>query len=119
MKLKKTNQELVSVIRQLRLNSHKKKKSIWKAVAEHLEKPTRKKRVVNLSKINRFSKDGDLIIVPGKVLASGELTHKITIIAWSFSKEALRKIAESGSNPLKLKDIIEKLPDNKNMRIIC
>ena len=44
---------------------------LWKRIAQDLSKSTRQRRIVNLYKINKFSKDGETILVPGKVLSVG------------------------------------------------
>jgi large subunit ribosomal protein L18e len=121
MKIRKTNEDLISIIKELKLLSYKTDKSIWKSIASTLEKPTRRKKIVNVSRINRFSKDGELIIVPGKVLSSGSLNRKITVAAFSFSKQAIKKINDSGSKTIMLKDLIknkELINNVKNIRII-
>ncbi len=78
----------------------RKKAKIWKAVAWDLKKNFRE---VNLAKINRYTKDGDVVIVPGKVLGYGDLDHKVTVVAYAFSKSALEKINKKG----KAVDILE------------
>ncbi|MGB9748397.1 MAG: 50S ribosomal protein L18e [Candidatus Woesearchaeota archaeon] len=121
MKTRKTDEDLIRTIKDLKLLSYKTNKNIWKSIASMLEKPTRKKRIVNVSRINRFSKEGEIIIVPGKVLSSGSLNHKITVAAFSFSKQAIKKINESGSKTMMLKDLIknqELISNTKNIRII-
>ena len=65
----------------------KQKKPFWLAVANLLLKPRRKKVAVNLTKINKLTKANDSVIVPGKVLSSGELEHNVTIAAFSSLKE--------------------------------
>jgi large subunit ribosomal protein L18e len=61
--LRKTIKELYKLARQ-------NKASIWRAVAEELEKPRRQRRIVNVSRINRYTSDGDIVVVPGKVLGA-------------------------------------------------
>lgn len=58
--------------------------------------PSRKSRIVNLYKIEKYSKEGDIIVVPGKVLGIGSLSHKVTVVALDFSKSALKKINNAG-----------------------
>jgi len=60
-----SNKYLVELIKELKKHSIEKKVKIWKAVAVELEKPTRIRRVVNLNKINKLSKENETIIVPG------------------------------------------------------
>ena len=76
-------------LRKLISTLKKTKKPIWKRVASDLAKPRRIRRSVNISRIERYCKSGENIVVPGKVLGSGTLTKKLTIGALSFSKSAL------------------------------
>ena len=54
------------------------------------EVPARSRKTVNLYKINKYSEEGDNIIVPGKVLGEGQMDHKINITAMEYSARALR-----------------------------
>lgn len=81
---------------------------LWKRVAYELARPERKRREVNLSSINRNTKSGETVIVPGKVLGSGELKHKVTIAAWQFTDGALKKIKEAGGEHMTLKELHDK-----------
>ena len=92
MKKGTTNLELKKLIIELK----KTKKPAFIKVAEMLERPRRKRVEVNLWKINKNSKEDDLILVPGKVLANGELEHKVTIAALNASEKAIKKINEKG-----------------------
>ena len=107
-----TNTVLISLIEDLK----KKEGNIWKSVASDLSRPSRKRRIVNLSKISRLSKENETILVPGKVLGSGVLEHKITISAYQFSESAKVKLKESGSKILELNDLAKQSP--KGIRII-
>lgn len=91
---------------------------VWEAVAEHLLKPTRRRVEVNLSKINRYAEEGEMVIVPGKVLGGGLLEKKVSIAAFSFSESALEKIKASGSRALTLAQAIRENPKGRNTRII-
>ncbi len=84
-----TNIHLKELIIELKKNSISHNSNLWKRIAKELSKPTRVRRIVNLSRINRHTKENENIIVPGKVLASGDLDHKLTIAAWQFSEQAL------------------------------
>ena len=64
---KKTNPRLRSLLILLK----KQKQPIWQEVARELSRPKRKGRKVNLFKINKFAKESETIVVPGKVLATG------------------------------------------------
>ena len=91
---------------------------LLRRVANDLRKPTRVSREINLSKINRFTKENEIIIVPGKVLGGGELDHKLTISAFKFSGSALTKIEKSGSKIIPLDEISKEPLAGKKIRII-
>jgi len=112
--MKKTNQNLVQLIRELKKLSNKEKVNIWKRVAKELERPTRKQREVNIWKINKVTKDNDTIIVPGKVLGEGELDHKVSVAAYQFSEGAKAKI----SNNMLIEELMQKNPKGSKVRII-
>lgn len=97
----------------------KQKDEIWHDVARHIAKPKRKAVAVNIDKINRISKDNEIIIVPGKVMNKGSLDHNIVLIALKFSQGAKEKIAKK-ANIMSMQEFIEKKPTFKgiNMRII-
>ena len=92
MKKGTTNPELKKLIITLK----KTKKPAFIKIAETLEKPRRKRIEVNLWKINKHAKEGELIIVPGKVLAYGKLTKKVTIASFNASEKAIEKINKTG-----------------------
>jgi len=104
-------------LRKLISDLHKHKKPIWKRVAEDLEKPRRIRRVVNLSRINRYSKDGETIIVPGKVLGDGILEKKVDIAAFQFSQSAVEKIKSAGGNVLSISELLKKNPEGKGVKL--
>lgn len=112
-----SNQHLVALIKELKILAIEKKVKLWKRIATELEKPTRIRRVVNLSRINKYCKDKETIIVPGKVLASGELDKKLTIAAFSFSDQALEKISGK-SKAISIQELIKENPQGKKVRII-
>lgn len=87
-------------------------------VANDLDKPTRRRREVNLSKLNRYTKENDIIIVPGKVLGGGDLNHKITISALNFSQSALEKLNKVGSTIIPLQDLSKESVIGKKVKII-
>lgn len=113
-----TNENLSALVRELKLLSYKEEAKIWKRVATDLEKPTRSRRIVNLSKISRFTKPDETIIVPGKVLGAGELNHKITVVAYNFSESAKEMIAKAEGKTMTISELIKINPKGKGIRII-
>ena len=115
-----TNQQLKMLIDELRSESYAKKIPLWKRVAKDLEKSTRQRRVVNLSKINRFSENGETIIVPGKVLASGDITKTVTVVAYQFSKGAREKIGKAQGKAMEMRELLRQGdPKGKRLKIIA
>lgn len=112
-----TNQYLVELIKTLKKTAIEQKVKIWKAIATDLEKPTRIRRIVNLDRINRVCKDNETIIVPGKVLGTGDLNKKLTISAFSFSQSALNKINQKGK-AISIDELIKSNPKGAKVRII-
>jgi large subunit ribosomal protein L18e len=107
-----------ALINALRRTSTKHDVKIWKRVAELLSRPTRKRPAVNIGKIQRHSNDGDVIIVPGKVLGSGALTHKVTVAALNASASARSVIVSAGGSLITINELLAKVPKGKGVTII-
>lgn len=107
-------QKLITELKKLAITE---KVKLWKRIATELEKPTRNKRVINISKLNKVTKNDDLIIVPGKVLSSGDLSHKLTVSAYAFSETAKTKISKNGK-VLTIRELMKQNPKAKGIRII-
>ncbi len=113
-----TNIILRKTIRKLRSIARKNSAPIWHYVAELLERPTRRRIVVNISKINRYTEAGDTVVVPGKVLGSGSLDHQVIVAATGFSKTAVDKITKNGGKVMHVLDLAEKNPKGSRIKII-
>ena len=113
-----TNVQLQKLIVELKETAAKENVPLWSRIAYDLEKPSRQRRVVNLSRINRFTKEDEIVIVPGKVLATGELDHKVTVSAFMFSDEAAEKIKKAKADVLTISELLKKNPKGKKVRII-
>jgi large subunit ribosomal protein L18e len=112
------NEQLKALIQGLKEKSYSENSALLKRIATDLERPSRNRRAVNLSRINRFTKAGETIVVPGKVLASGELNHALTIAAWQFSGDALEKIAKSKSKAIPISELLNGGIKGKKVRVI-
>ncbi|MGC9210111.1 MAG: 50S ribosomal protein L18e [Acidilobus sp.] len=111
-----TNQLLKETIEALRKAS--KERPVWGRVAELLSRPARRRPQVNLSKINRFAADGDIVLVPGKVLGAGSLNKKVTVAAFTFSKGAAEKIVAAGGRILTLREAVAQVQDFSRVKIL-
>ena len=68
-------------------------------------------------KVAKYSKANDVIIVPGKVLGTGDLDHAVTVAAFGFSDEAEKKIAQKGK-VITIEALMKQNPTAKNVRIL-
>jgi len=82
---RKTNLELAETIQ------FANKSPPWNALAQILSRSTKKYSSINLWDIEKQTSAGDTIIIPGKVLSSGEVTKKLRICALSISEKAKEK----------------------------
>lgn len=113
-----TNQVVVKMVKELKQASIKNDAPIWSKIAEMALKPTIAKRVVNLTKIDNVTNDSDVIVVPGKLLGTGSISHKLTVCSFSISTAAAKKILDAGGKIVSHSEIISKFPTGKGVRII-
>ncbi|MEK6828964.1 MAG: 50S ribosomal protein L18e [Nanoarchaeota archaeon] len=109
---RKTSSNLVETI----LSS--KKNNEWNEVASILSGPRKGRVNMNLGEINRLSKAGETIVIPGKVLSQGEIDKKIKLVALGFSENAREKILQSKSEIESLLEEIKKNPNAKGVKIL-
>jgi len=109
---RKTNTELVETILAA------KKKEAWKPVAEILSFPRRKRMNLNLQEINEKTKDGEHVVIAGKILSQGELNKKIKITAMSISEKAKEKLLKSKIEINDMLNEIKKNPSAKGIRVL-
>ncbi|ASJ16360.1 50S ribosomal protein L18e [Thermococcus chitonophagus] len=113
-----TDPNLRRLIRFLRKKSNEQGVKIWKDIAWRLERPRRQRAEVNVSKINRYAKDGEMIVVPGSVLGAGRLEKKVIVAAWKFSETAKKKIVEAGGEAITIEELVERNPKGSGVRIM-
>ena len=90
----------------------------WNAVAKGLNRPSRKAYEVNISRLEKYCKKGENIVVPGTVLGSGELSKQLTVAALRFSCAAREKIEKAGGKCLAIEDMAKQNPGGKKLRIM-
>jgi large subunit ribosomal protein L18e len=111
------NAQLQTLVRSLKRLGLEQQCKLWKRIATDLERPTRIRRMVNIYKINLYAKDGDVILVPGKVCGDGELTKKVTVAAYQFSESARAKIARNGK-AVSIQQLMKDNPKGQKVRIM-
>ena len=109
---KKTNPELVETVISAKRNKQ------WFKVAELLSGPTKKRIALNLSEINEKAKQGEKVIVPGKVLSQGEINKKFKIGALGFSEKAKEKLLSAGCEIITILKEIKSNPSAKDVKIL-
>ncbi|MEM1586818.1 MAG: 50S ribosomal protein L18e [Candidatus Bathyarchaeia archaeon] len=113
-----TDPNLIALLHHLRKASNQYKARIWGAVAEYLSKTRSRRIAVNISRINRYTREGDVVVVPGKVLGAGVIDHSVTVAALAFSKQAREKIVTAKGKCLSILELIELNPRGSNVKII-
>ena len=83
-----------------------------------LSKSKRRRVTVNISKISRYTKENDEVIVPGKVLGSGAISHPVKVAAFDFSDKARSKIIKAKGECLTIPELAEMNPKGSNVKII-
>jgi large subunit ribosomal protein L18e len=115
----KTNPSLITLIYDLKAKTRENEEAaIWRDIALRLEKPHRNWAEANLSKIERYAKEGETIIVPGKVLAAGSVTKKVTVAAYSFSDAAAAGIIAAGGKTMTIRELMDENPKGSKVRIM-
>ncbi len=97
--------------------SKKNKAPIWADVARRLSCPRRRVPAVNVGKIEKHTKEGNVVLVPGKVIGSGSLNHSVDVAALGFSMDAERKISSQGTC-MAIRELAEKNPKGTGVIIL-
>ena len=84
-------------------------------LAKKLSTSTRRQAKINLEQLNKIKEAK--IIIPGKVLGSGNIQHKITVIALAYSKSAENKLKKAGCETKIILHELQK-SDLKGVKII-
>jgi ribosomal protein L18E len=109
---KKTNPELVETIIEC------KKNPAWREIASVLSGPNSGRANKNLGEIEKNCKEGEVIVISGKVLSGGELKKKIKIVGFSFSKKAVDKLKKDKIDHSYILDEVKKNKDAKGVRVL-
>lgn len=109
---RKTNPELVETIIACKKNKN------WEKVASLLSYPKRKRAKINLEKIEKEAKEGEIVLIPGKVLSNGNLTKKIKVVSLFFSKASEEKLLNSKIDTKTILEEIKLNPHFKGIKII-
>jgi large subunit ribosomal protein L18e len=114
----KTNPNLVGLIGKLKEASRVNKAPVWRDIALRLEGPSRNWAEVNISRLDRYAGENETVVVPGKLLGSGEIGKKVTVAAYRFSGQAKEKIVKAGGKDLSIEELMAKNPKGSKIRIM-
>ncbi|GAB7017099.1 50S ribosomal protein L18e [Methanogenium cariaci] len=114
----KTNPRYSALISDLKEMSRANGANVWREIANRLESPSNNYAEVNISKINRYAQDGDIVLVPGKVLGSGVLDQKVSVAAIRFSGAAEEKITGADGVCMTIEELVQQNPEGKKVRIL-
>ena|SRR3990170_6229245 len=117
-KTPKTNPRLHRLVRELRDLSRENEAPIWRDLAERLERSRRNWSEVNLSRLNRYASKGEQVVVPGVLLATGDISVPITVAAFRASEAARRKVEAAGGKSLSLLELAVQNPKGSGVRIL-
>jgi len=116
--IRATNPMIKKVVISLRRAYRQYHVKLWRDLVERINKPKRKRIVVNVSRINRYTQANDTVVVPGKVLGAGLIDHPVTVAALWFSKSAKEKIEKVGGRALTIEQLISERPTGSGIKII-
>jgi len=111
-------QAKVDTLKILKKASRENEAPIWAKVANYVQKSRSNQKIINLKRIDETTEEGNVIIVTGKVLGTGNISHKVSVSSFSISNSAAKKIKESGGQVLEFSEMIEKFPTGKGVKII-
>jgi large subunit ribosomal protein L18e len=69
--------------------------------------------------VSRHVEEGAVLVVPGKVLSSGEPAQKLTIAAFKFSPGTMVKVEKAGGRCIPIQKLVEENPNGTGVRLLC
>jgi large subunit ribosomal protein L18e len=113
----KEDPELVRTLIALRKAAREHHAPIWGAVAERLARPRHQITPVNVGHLARTAPAQSTVVVPGKLLAGGEIAAPLTVAAYRFSPAARSKILAAGGTTLTIAELLKSHPGGGGIRI--
>lgn len=116
--LRKSNPLLLALIDDLKTAAREHEAPIWRDIALRLSRPRRVWAEVNLSRLERHAADGDVVVIPGKLLGTGRLTKALRISAFQSSEAARTRVEAVGGQLLDLRQLVTENPRGSGVRIM-
>ncbi|HNZ52154.1 MAG: 50S ribosomal protein L18e [Candidatus Diapherotrites archaeon ADurb.Bin253] len=95
-----------------------KKQEAWVQIVGMLSGPRRKRICLNLDEIDANSKEGENVLIPGKVLSQGKVNKKLKVIALDFSEKAKEKLLSEKCQVTYIIDEIKSNASAKGIKIL-
>lgn len=86
------------------------KKGIWQKLSFEAGKPVRTRVEMNLSRLENLTKDGEIVLFPGKILGTGSFSRKITIAAKGYTKGTRERMEKAGCKCVSFEEIAKAHP---------
>lgn len=93
------------------------KNPAWTKVAAMLSGPRSNYLSVNLSDIDEQAKEGDTVLIVGKVLGVGDVSKRIRVCALSYSTSAKDKLHKNKSECVTIAEEMAKNPKFQGVKI--
>lgn len=116
--MNKSNPRLESLIGMLKTASRENEVTIWREIAGRLDTSSKNYAEVNIGKISRYARENEIILVPGKVLASGVIAQPVKVAALTFSDAAREKITEANGSCMTIEELVAANPKGSRVRIL-
>ena len=113
-----TNPWMKQLVEEIRSQGISEKNKFKLKLAKLLSRSERKTNPVNIGKLQRVCKENEKIVVPGKVLSTGEISKPLTVYAKSFSEPAKNKIEKAGGKTAGITELIKENPKGTGVRIV-
>jgi large subunit ribosomal protein L18e len=117
-KTNKTNPNLVALIQHLKDASRVNKAPVWRDIALRLESPGSNWAEVNVSKLDRYAEENEVVVIPGKLLGAGDIGKKLTVAAFRSSSQAREKVANAGGQNMSIEELVAKFPTGSKIRLM-
>ena len=91
---------------------------VWKVASKLLALPRRRRVVVNVGKVVKTVKDGEIALVPGKLLGDGILEQKVKVAAFAWTPKAEERVKAAGGEVISIDQLLQDNPKGTNVRIV-
>ncbi len=117
MKYGPENPQTVKLAAEAEKTARQNKSGLWKRVAQALKARRRQRSEVNLYKLDKHTKEGETVVVLGKVLGVGALEHSLTVASIDASKKAVEAINSKGKY-VSLQTLMKDNPSGKGVKLV-